>query len=230
VTPPINPQTLASLKRDVEEEVRTLEIVIRSHLPQSRDAAIVDLGCGAGPALVMLQRNGYHCARGIDIDASKIESAAALGLTNVACASIEETVRDSHDVDCFLMLDVVEHLRREDAIAAVRGMHRALRTGGVVIARTPNIDAPFATVWSFGDLTHELHLNKVSAGGLFRSAPFARVDVLQVPLTTGSSVLKSLRVVAQPVRWIGRRLYAAIQGIRPGDFYDAGNLLIVARK
>jgi hypothetical protein len=52
-----------------------------------------------------------------------------------------------------------------------------LSDDGLMIFRTPNMDAPFASTFAYGDFTHEVRLNYSSALQLMLSAGFSNVEV-----------------------------------------------------
>ena len=56
---------------------------ILPHLPNSRDVAVVDLGCGQGQLVKQLILHGYTNAQGIDISPEQVELAHAARVAQV---------------------------------------------------------------------------------------------------------------------------------------------------
>lgn len=221
---------LDDLRRRAADERSIVVRDILPHLPGNREARILDLGCGFGAFLLALQEHGYAHVRGIDISAQQVELAQQLGVRDVAVGDATTALDGTEKWDAICMLDVIEHLTRDEAIATLRRCLDQLTDNGVLILRTPNVDAPMGTVLSFGDLTHELHLNKLSALELFASLGVRSVDVLPSPPHGGSAVVRILRAVWSPVTALADRLRAIVAGVSSEHYVRTINMVIVARK
>ena len=137
-------------------------------LPESKDARILDIGCGYGRHLLSLAKMGYHNCQGIDISGEQIETARSLGLSNVEQADALEWLSDKEsEYDCILALDILEHLKIEDLLLLGEKVAKALRPGGIFIVQAPNamsVMNPFI----YGDLTHERAFTVESIRQFFR--------------------------------------------------------------
>jgi 2-polyprenyl-3-methyl-5-hydroxy-6-metoxy-1,4-benzoquinol methylase len=226
-------QRSASLE-DLRKRARDEESLVRRdivpHLPTDRSARILDLGCGYGGFLLALQNLGYRNVRGIDISEQQVETARALGVVDVQVGDATSAFVGPDHWHAIVLLDVIEHLTRDEAIATLRACLDHLTEDGVLILRTPNIDASLGTVLSFGDLTHELHLNKLSALELFASLGAGTVDVLPSPPHGGSVFVRIVRNVIAPVIAIVERVQALAAGISRGHYLRTVNMVIVARR
>ncbi|MCX6139694.1 MAG: hypothetical protein NTX15_02500 [Candidatus Kapabacteria bacterium] len=96
--------------------------------------------------------------------------------------------------------------------------------------RTPNIDARLGSVLSFGDLTHEMHLNKFSVLELFASLPFTSVEILPVHVSGGGVLTRLLRSTFSFVFTFIERCVYLVQGISWSSTIKTPNMLIVARR
>ena len=74
-------------------------------------------------------------------------------------------------------MDIIEHFTKDELVDLVQLIKKALRKGGMAIFRTPNMDAPMASVFAMGDFTHENFLNKNAAEQLMLSLDFKNVEV-----------------------------------------------------
>ena len=222
--------TQAEMAEKVANDKAYLKETLSPYLPTVKNATIVDLGCGYGSALLMLREAGYTNTSGVDVSPQQVAVAQALGAHNVSLGSIDDVLAKRPKVDCFLMMDVIEHLTRSEAINTLTAMHECLNEGGCVILRTPNVDAPFGTVLSFGDFTHELHLNVISANELFASLSYSSVRVLAVRPHGGPILARLLRTLFYVPGMFVQRIRCAIHGVRWSHYLHTSNMLIIAEK
>ncbi|HRK04528.1 MAG TPA: class I SAM-dependent methyltransferase [Chlorobiota bacterium] len=219
----------AELRAIVHRTKVDLRHCVLPHVPTERTARIMDLGCGFGAFLSLLSDEGYQNAVGVDISPQQIAVAHQLGVTNARVASLRDALFGSSGFDCITMIDVIEHLTREEAIDTLNLISEVLRPGGTLILRTPNIDAAFGTVLSFGDLTHELHLNKLSTLELFATVNFHSVDIYPVPPVGGGILVRLLRSIVKPFVTLSERLAALVAGVQSNHRLTTPNMVIVAK-
>ena len=102
------------------------------------DVNAVDLGCGRGEWLELMQEVGIDC-RGVDLDEGMLLACRELGLpveTRDAISYLKSLADDSLSVVSAFHL--VEHLTFEQLQAVVAQAHRVLKPGGLLIMETPN--------------------------------------------------------------------------------------------
>jgi SAM-dependent methyltransferase len=101
---------------------------------------VLEIGSGSGLGAVFL---GQHCAEvtGIEVKASEIKEARELNRrANVKFMKADLfTLPATHQYDCVLALDVIEHMPAEQGRKLVRAMAGQLKESGVVIIGTPSI-------------------------------------------------------------------------------------------
>lgn len=103
------------------------------------DAAVLDLGCGRGEWLELLQKEGIGGALGVDLNAAMVEQCAGRGLDVVRADAVEH-LRSVTD-DSFAAVSsfhLIEHLPFRVLLDFLREILRALRPGGLTILETPN--------------------------------------------------------------------------------------------
>lgn len=218
------------IRQHAQAQFDALRTTILPHLPVNKSAAILDAGCGYGALLLLLKNEGYTNVHGIDISSEQVATAHALGLNDVVCGDLLDSGLLQKHWDVVIMLDVIEHLRRSEALAALHAIHEALVPGGVFLARTPNVDGLMGTVLSFGDVTHEMHLNPLSAKELMAATPFTDVGVVGIPPTGGSALVRFLRAVVTPIVVLAHRAVALAAGVATSMTLFTANMLVVARK
>lgn len=142
------------------------------------NARIIDLGCGTGSLLSMLQEAGFTNVAGVDVSDAQLEVARQMGVHEVVKADINGYLRSHREMfDAITGIDIIEHLSKDELVALLKDVMEALKPGGCAVFRTPNADAPLSTLFGRGDFTHETHLNKSSAIQLMRSVGFVNVKV-----------------------------------------------------
>ncbi|MDB6167534.1 MAG: methyltransferase family protein [Verrucomicrobia bacterium] len=150
----------ARFHSDTPEHDRNLRLLfenwLRPHLPESRAARILDVGCGRGYALEWLRDLGYTRIAGIDTDAAQVTFAKGRGLDVQRVEDSAEFLRPhSVEYDLVLMMDVLEHLPREDDRRLLQAIRDALTPGGRLLCTTPNANSPLSNHWRYLDYTHE---------------------------------------------------------------------------
>jgi len=168
------------LKRQAHfrQQVRYFSKELLPHFPSDRNVRLLDVGCGFGSLLMALKEAGYGNAKGIDLSAEQLQMARSFGLENVEEADALEFLKNAQgEYDAISAIDVLEHQTKDETVDFLKMIQSALKPGGKVVMRVPNLDAPQASVFANADFTHELYLNKSSALQLFRSAGFSNVEV-----------------------------------------------------
>ena len=158
------------------------ERVYGPHLPADGAAAIADVGAGSGHFLYFLAQRGYSAIEGVDLSPSQV-------------ATCRERVTDRiEEGDCFawlaarpgrfdavVMNDLVEHIPHERVLELLRRARAALRDGGRLIVRTPNMASLLAGYGRHNDFTHVTGFTAESLRAALLAAGFARTFVLPMP-------------------------------------------------
>lgn len=140
---------------DMERVRRTYDQVIRPWLPESKDAAIHEVACGAGVFLHWLRSVGFNNTTGSDSSEVQIALAKQGGLNVVLLDAIQDLKqREIHTLDAIVALDFYEHLPKEIYLEFVAEAYRVLRPGGGLIMKGPNGDSPLVGRALYNDITH----------------------------------------------------------------------------
>jgi 2-polyprenyl-3-methyl-5-hydroxy-6-metoxy-1,4-benzoquinol methylase len=147
---------------------------IATYIPPDRGARIADLGCGDGAFLHFLLEAGYRHVSGIDVSDQQIARAHGLGLFEARRGDIDTFLASADDrsLDVILLIDVLEHLTREELFAVLDGVARVLSSGGVCIAHVPNAEGLYGMRVRYGDLTHEQAFTARSMSQAFATVGF----------------------------------------------------------
>ena len=101
-----------------------------------KDAAILDIGCGAGGLLQALHRRGYTRAEGLDPDPAAVAAARAQGLpVHAGLATESPGLYAGRDFDLIVLSHVAEHLRDLDWLD---GLPRLLAPAGALYVEVPD--------------------------------------------------------------------------------------------
>lgn len=141
---------------------------ILPHLPENKGMKILDIGCGPGHLLYVLNKEGYKNCLGIDSSQTQIDNAKKK-LDNVVLRdALQYLSEHKNEFDIITMFDFVEHFDKKTLFTLLKLVNHSLRTNGLVIIHTTNGWSPFSRFYFFSDLTHqELYSPKTLGDALF---------------------------------------------------------------
>jgi len=115
---------------------------------------VLDIGCGRGEFLELLQKNSVE-AKGIDIDPDMVSYCTSRGLNAelIDAISYLEKMEDK-SLDGIFLDQVVEHLEPEYLIKLLDLCHRKLNYGYFIIIETVNPLSLFSFINFYIDMTH----------------------------------------------------------------------------
>ncbi|WP_018640449.1 class I SAM-dependent DNA methyltransferase [Parafrankia elaeagni] len=155
---------------------------IAPHLPADRDVEILELGCGQGLMIAQLHAAGFRQARGVDISEEQIATARRNGVHGVECGDLRAALASaSGRLDVVTVLDLLEHLGRDELLDVLDLVMAALRPNGIFLARVPNAASPLAGNTVFGDLTHQTYFTPRSLRQALLASGFTGVDIRECP-------------------------------------------------
>lgn len=175
-------------------------------LPANKDVKIVDLGCGFGTFVKPAIDAGYTDVKGYDISQEQVDVAHKLGLTTVHHSSIEDYFAKGEKVDVIVGLDIIEHFTKDELIEFLNNVKKCLNPGGKAIFRTPNMDAPQTSVYAYGDISHEVFLNKSSALQVMSAMGYRKTEVF-------GGLLRNTHPLKEIIRKIGWWKYKTFKKI-----------------
>jgi SAM-dependent methyltransferase len=153
---------------------------LRNWLPKNKDAAIADVACGSGFLLAYLLEKGYENLAGVDISPEQVELAKRIH-PNIVEGDICQFLKSHPEsFDLVTAFDIIEHLRKEEALEFLDACYQALRPGGRVIIQTPNADSPWGVMIRYGDFTHEISFSPNSLKGAMRVCNFTDLEAREM--------------------------------------------------
>ena len=166
-----------------------LRQIIQNPKSKIQNPKILDVGCGTGANLEMLQKFG--AAEGVDVSDDALEFCKAKGL-KAHKGLAEKLPFADESFDVVTALDVVEHL--DDDVAGLKEMHRVLKTGGDALIFVP----AFMWLWGVQDdiSNHRIRYTKKQiverlekAGFEIERATYANITFF-APIFAGRSLMK----------------------------------------
>lgn len=142
-------------REDIFERLKVYLPFIKNANIGTEDAPILDVGCGRGEWLELLQNNGCS-ATGIDINRVMIEQCQGRGL-KVIEADVIEYLKSlpEQSLGGISGFHIIEHLPFEILLELFSETVRVLKKGGIVIFETPNPQNILVASYTFyTDPTH----------------------------------------------------------------------------
>ncbi|MBL7714859.1 MAG: methyltransferase [Bdellovibrionales bacterium] len=120
-----------------------------SRVDSSRQAQILEVGCGLGRLLRKVLAQG-HRVRGVDANRSLIQAHQAKGLPCLQLDDLDtEKGVPENSLDVLVIAHVIEHLAPNDLLGFLENYLKRLKPGGILIVATPLLTANF-----FDDFDH----------------------------------------------------------------------------
>src|SRR5262249_51884697 len=118
---------------------------VRPFLPSDRHTPAIDLGCGCGELLYLLEHRGYTHTRGVDLCAEEILEAKKFVRGEVTCADAVDYLKAQPDGSAGFItaLNLIEHLPKDSLRDVFRDVRRVLSPGGTFLVMVPNAISPF---------------------------------------------------------------------------------------
>lgn len=147
------------------------------HLSSSKSASILEIGCGFGSFIKAARDAGFTAIEGVDLSKEQIEIAHSMGINQAIEGNLFDHLEAPNARDAIVGIDIIEHFSKDEFMELLASCQAHLKQGAYLLCRTPNMDAPLASVYAHADFSHELFLNKSSALQAFRAAGFSKVEV-----------------------------------------------------
>ena len=195
---------LDQLYADFEDQFRGSEEQIRQRLEPylkfvsdvgagSEMAPVLDLGCGRGEWLEMLQAGGM-AASGVDLNRVFVKACQTKGL-KVSAEDAIAKLRSlpARSVGLVTSFHLVEHLPFEVMVDLFDEAHRVLVPGGGMIIETPNPENALVAQWAFYmDPTHRNPLPPEMLRWMIASRGFAQADIHRLYTARHSTALEAV--------------------------------------
>jgi SAM-dependent methyltransferase len=146
----------------------------RALLPEDRATPMLDVGPGLGEWLDCLKAWGYTGAIGIDLSPQVAEHCRERGHDVQLVPDTEAWLSaNAGRFGVITVLDVLEHVPRDETIGFLVALRRALAPGGRLVVQVPNAQNPDSPLYRYGDFTHTAGFTEYSLDELFRAAGYS---------------------------------------------------------
>lgn len=202
---------------------------IRPLLPLPTAGPVVDIGCGQGDLVRLLQADGFY-AEGIDVSPEQVTLAQAAGVSHIRQGDFRAILAalPAHYA-AITATDFLEHLTKPEVLQTFDDVAAALVPGGVFVARVPNAVSPLGGHIMDDDFTHQTSFTARSIRQLAAAAGFESVlvrsssPVVHGPTSAGRAML--WQVVSACYR-----IALATETGEPRGHIVTQNLMFAARK
>lgn len=140
-----------------EDWSRSFLRLFKAWFPENKNATCLDLACGCGEFMHLLESAGYLNTAGVDLCEEELVQARHYVKGTLTQANVLDHLKgvESNSQDFISALNFLEHLSKDDLLATLNECRRVLRPGGTLIAMVPNAMSPFGSVTRYWDITHE---------------------------------------------------------------------------
>jgi 2-polyprenyl-3-methyl-5-hydroxy-6-metoxy-1,4-benzoquinol methylase len=118
-----------------EEIVRRVQARFVQYFAQCQ--SVLDLGCGRGVFLELL-RESRIMAQGVDLSKDAVAACRAKGFRIVQEDVLTFLAREESVWDGIFCSHLIEHFPYVQAVSLLRGCHKVLAPGGILVVVTPN--------------------------------------------------------------------------------------------
>ena len=151
--------------------------VIRDHVPADTSLRILDLACGHGTYIHFLKEAGYLNVAGVDISGEQVNLAHKLGIPEVEEGTLADFLeRQSAPADVIFLMDILEHLERQELFDTLDQVYRKMRPGGKLIIHVPNAEGLYGMRIRYGDMTHVQAFTPNSMGQMLKTIGFNNIQ------------------------------------------------------
>ena len=144
-------------KEHYERASLGLTLRLRPWLPEDRAAICLDLACGCGEVIYLMEQHGFQHTTGVDLCAEELERGRRFVKSELIKSDVLDYLKQcqSKSIDFVTALNFLEHLTKDQLLATLREIRRVLRPGGTLVAMVPNAISPFGGLTRHWDITHE---------------------------------------------------------------------------
>ena len=133
---------------------------MQSLLPQDKDSAILDIGFGTGWFVAACLNLGYTNLSGADFGIANKDYVRGWRPESIELCEIEDNIGNflsdrAQRYDFIHMSHVIEHIPKYSLLWVVGALYQALKPGGTLMLRTPNMEGPCASSSFYVTLAHE---------------------------------------------------------------------------
>jgi SAM-dependent methyltransferase len=156
------------------------------YLPKDKAARILDVGFGSGWFLAACLKLGYGNLTGADFGIAHKDHVREWAPERINLLEIHDNIGDflndkKEQFDFIHLSHVIEHVPKYSLLWIVDALYWALRPGGTLLLRTPNMEGPCANSSLYVTLSHEYGFAGSNLTSLLEICGFDDIRVLEFP-------------------------------------------------
>lgn len=179
--------------------------------------AILDLGCGRGEWLELMNDCGFSVT-GVDLDPKMLESCSHLGFKTIEGDAIE-FLKSLPEDSCAAIsaFHLIEHIGFEQLQVIIRESLRVLKPAGLLILETPNAENIIVGTQNFYlDPTHIKPIPSLQLSFLMDFCGFSRSKILGLQSENFSHIPKCIPSLQRAIKGVSND-YSVVAQKRGGD-------------
>lgn len=167
----------------------------------SKEAVVLDVGCGKGEWLAWMKQQGFSQLSGVDASVSDLHHSQGWlsGIELHQRAVLEHLADRPEAFDVIHGKDVAEHMTKDEFLRFLQLARASLKPGGQLWLMTFNAQAPLASATRYGDFTHEIGLTPRSLAQCLRACGYDQLQVRGVHYCSNSPSGRFRRLLSLPV-------------------------------
>lgn len=174
----INALDTEAMHRWYKEQAAYYTRELQPYIGEFKESAILEIGCGIGGILYYLKAHGAGRLQGIDISAEQIAVANKYVQVSAETCDVFDFLSTTQiKYDIIIMYDLIEHIPKNRILELIEQLFSALKDGGRVITRTPNMASISGLHSRYIDITHETGFTPESIKQAFLQSPFSNITV-----------------------------------------------------
>jgi 2-polyprenyl-3-methyl-5-hydroxy-6-metoxy-1,4-benzoquinol methylase len=156
------------------------------YLPQDKAARILDIGFGSGWFLAACLKLSYRNLSGADFGIANKDYVRDWAPDRVTLHEIHDNIGEflsdkQEQYDFIHMSHVIEHVPKYSLLWLVDALYQALKRGGTLLLRTPNMEGPCANSSFYVTLAHEYGFAGSNLVSLLDICGFDEIRLVQFP-------------------------------------------------
>jgi 2-polyprenyl-3-methyl-5-hydroxy-6-metoxy-1,4-benzoquinol methylase len=153
------------------------------YLPKDKDARILDIGFGSGWFLAACLKLGYRNLSGADFGIGYKDYIRDWAPDRITLHEIQDNIGEflsdkKEQYDFIHMSHVIEHVPKYSLLWVTDALYWALKDGGGLLLRTPNMEGPCANSSLYVTLSHEYGFAGANLTSLLDICGFEKVRLL----------------------------------------------------
>lgn len=197
-----------------DPNVRTNIAVYADVLPPDKLSKILDIGFGEGDFIAAAVALGYTHIEGADFGASNkrgmLEWSPSIRHVHEITDDIGTFLQDhAEQYDFIHFAHVIEHIPKHSLLYNVDALYRALKTGGSLVVRTPNMEGPKPISSYFVTLGHEYGFSGSNLQSLLLICNFDDIRFVDIRRLGGKFLVRWIRAAGIAFNHLLHRLFGA---------------------